>query len=112
MCANTELHQLLRLPILIQHYIKHHEQEPDETFACFLNEHYTSEQNHCDNDHENLPFKTNDCATTHLTVAIVNHAPLSITSQNTFKSKIAPIYNGVIYSADLVSNIWQPPKFS
>ena len=115
LCANAELHQLLRLPVLIHHFLDDLNQEPDETFTDFLNEHYSDHQNHSDNDHhdhDNLPFKTNDCATAHVSLAFVNHNPYSISSPAVFYDKISPIYNGGFYSSAFVSNIWQPPKIS
>ena len=63
--ANTELHQLLKLPDLIHHFLEHRTQEPNETITEFLVEHYSDTQNHSktdQHDHDNLPFKTNDCA--------------------------------------------------
>jgi hypothetical protein len=113
--ANTELHQLLRLPVLIHHFFEHHDQEPDESFADFLNEHYSDNQNHSDtnhNDHENLPFKTNDCATAHVSIAFVNPTSFSISRPKTFQDKVSPIYNGLFYSSSVVGSIWQPPKIS
>ncbi|NBU04883.1 MAG: hypothetical protein EBT39_00830 [Sphingobacteriia bacterium] len=113
--ANTELHQLLRLPMLIHHFSEHHDQEPDESFADFLNEHYSDHHNHSDNDHhdhDNLPFKTKDCATAHVSLAFLNHIQFSVLRPTAFYDKISPIYNGAFYSSAVVSNIWQPPKIS
>jgi len=113
--ANSELHQLLRLPVLIHHFFDHQEQEPDETFADFLNEHYSNHQNHSDNDHhdhDNLPFKTTDCATAHVSLAFVNPIQISISRPIVFQDKISSSYNGAFYSSTIVSNIWQPPKIS
>ena len=118
--AYTELSQLLRLPILIHHFLDHQEQEPNETFADFLNEHYSNHQNHSDHDHhndhnnhhDNLPFKTTDCATAHVSLAFVNPIKFSIPRPTFFHDKISPIYNEAFYSFAVVSNIWQPPKLS
>ncbi len=112
--AHTELHQLLKLPILIHHFFEHHHQEPKETFANFLNDHYSDTNQHSDTNHEhdNLPFKTTDCATAHISLAFVNPVQFSITIPTTFYDKISPIYHGAFYSPTVVNNIWQPPKFS
>lgn len=115
LCANTELHQLLRIPVLVHHFFEHNQQEPDETFADFLNEHYSGQQNDSDNDHhehDNLPFKSADCATAHVLLAFVSEAQFSITRQVIFKDKISPIYNRAFYSSSVVNTIWQPPKIS
>ena len=113
--TNTELHQLFQLPVLIHHFLEHQNREPDESFADFLSEHYSDHQNHSDtdhHDHDNLPFKTTNCATAHISLAFINHFQFSITRQTVFHDKISPIYNETFYSSAVVSNIWQPPKIS
>jgi hypothetical protein len=113
LCANTELNQLLKLPILVHHLIDHHNQEPDETFMDFVNEHYSDQQSHSENkDHNNLPFKTTDCSITHSTLAFVNLIPFSISQTIVFHAKTPPIYSNLFYSTSVINNIWQPPKFS
>jgi hypothetical protein len=60
----TELHQLLKVPILIQHYLEHKTETPSITFIQFLSLHYRSEPVF-DADYRRdmqLPFKTADCA--------------------------------------------------
>ena len=111
--ANTELNQLLRLPILIHHFLEHHEQEPDETFTDFLNEHYSADQslsNHEHHDHDNLPFKTTHCSVAHASLAFVSQIQYSIPKPIILYDKISPVYNGSYYSSAVGSNIWQPPK--
>ena len=113
--ANTKLHQLLKLPVLIHHFLEHQTQEPNETIADFLVEHYSDTQNHSEPDHhnhDNLPFKTNDCATAHVLIAFENHISFSVPSPNSFKNAGSPIYDGVIYFSVFHSIIWQPPKTS
>lgn len=57
----TELHQLLKLPFLIQHYIHHRNESSSLSFLDFLKIHYSSTTHPNDNDdnedHE-LPFKS------------------------------------------------------
>jgi hypothetical protein len=113
--TNTELHQLLRLPVLIHHFLEHHDQEPDESFADFLNEHYSDQQNHSGanhHEHDSLPFKTTDFAKTNVSLAFVNPTQFSISRLIIFQEKISPIYNRAFYSSAIVSHIWQPPKIS
>lgn len=113
--AKTELHQLLRLPVLIHHFLDHHYQELGESFADFLNQHYSDHQNHSDgnhHDHDNLPFKATDCAKAHFSLAFVNPIPFFIPRPTAFYDKIPPTYNGAFYYSSIVSKIWQPPKIS
>ncbi len=59
MLVQTPLGELLKLPLLVEHFIKHQQAESASIFD-FLEEHYTSGQ-HDDNDapeDERLPFKT------------------------------------------------------
>lgn len=112
LCASTELHQLLRLPILIQHYGEHQQVNHDQSFADFLTNHYSDHQNHSDSNHNNLPFKTTDCATAHVALAFVNHIQYSIQRPTSSPEKTSSIYDDIIYSSAVVSNIWQPPKHS
>ena len=56
--VQTPLGQLLKLPLLVEHFIKH-QQEENASIIDFLAEHYTTA--HDDNDaaeDEQLPFKT------------------------------------------------------
>ncbi|MES2286220.1 MAG: hypothetical protein V4547_11070 [Bacteroidota bacterium] len=113
--ANTELHQLLKLPVLVHHYLEHHEEGNGASFAGFLYSHYNNEKSHSDNnhhDHQNLPFKTIDCTNIHTSLAYNHHYQYSFQHRNPVSVKIIVVYNEIIYSSASLSNIWQPPKFS
>jgi len=117
--ANTELHQLLKLPVLIHHFFDHHNQQPSETIVDFLSEHYSASKNQSTADkhdrkhnHDNLPFKSNDCATAHASLTFEIQTPFSIPRPIILREKNSPIYNKTNYSSAIVSNIWQPPKIS
>jgi len=101
--------------MLIHHFLKHQEKEPNESFSDFLGEHYSERLNHShdnQNEHDSLPFKSTDCATAHISLAFVNPIQFFIPRPATLPNKISPIYSGIFYSSSVVSNIWQPPKFS
>jgi hypothetical protein len=115
--ANTELHQLLNLPMLIHHYFSHHQDEHDKSFAHFLSDHYSSNPEHTEDDkheheHDNLPFKTNHCATMHSVTAFNHPHNFSLSEPNIVSEKVEVIYNVLIYSSSALTNIWQPPKLS
>lgn len=56
--TQTPVGQLLKLPLLIEHFIKHQEQEGISLLG-FLHEHYTSGHSDADlPEDEQLPFKT------------------------------------------------------
>ena len=56
--TQTPLGQLMKLPVLIEHFIKHKQQDGVSLWE-FLNDHYTSRHNDADqSEDEQLPFKT------------------------------------------------------
>ena len=54
----TEFREVLRFPILVQHFVEHKSQVADMSFLEFLTMHYSTDQAHDDQDMR-LPFK--DC---------------------------------------------------
>jgi len=111
--STTELAQLLKLPVLIEHYKEHKYQNPAITFLGFLNLHYNN-GNKVDDDYDKdmkLPFKTvSDIASS----CVINIPPTAFTiSQPTFeyqeiKKKYSHTSNLLLPSFS--ANIWQPPK--
>lgn len=111
--ANTDLTQLLKMPVLIHHYLEHRADDASQSFADFLKLHYSNHLNHGDtkhHDHTKLPYKTSDYATAHSLMAF--EAPVSFMVPNPpiYHVKLVPGYNGFMYSFAIVSTIWQPPK--
>lgn len=65
---NTSLDQLLKLPVLFQHYMEHKEQNNSVSLMKFIAMHYWGDD---DNDNDNdrdaqLPFKKFDAHPSHL----------------------------------------------
>lgn len=54
--SNSELHEIMRLPILIEHFSEHKKTVGDISFWEFLSMHYNSSTSH-DADDNRLPFK-------------------------------------------------------
>ena len=111
----TELHQLLKLPALIEHYFEHTAEDKDLSFWAFLHIHYA----HgivVDDDYEKdmkLPFKsTNDCAA----ISVSTPPPSSPYTPIPQPVVVAESKKVFIKSKDLflkssyLSCIWQPPK--
>ncbi len=113
--ANTEMHQLLKLPVLVHHFIEHRHQNQEESLIHFLLEHYNDRSSHCNdnhNDHNNLPFKTHDCATVHSTVILNTISSFVIEEPIRISRQVAILKDKLFVSSTFLFNIWQPPKIS
>ena len=105
--ASTEFHQVLRLPLLVQHYAEHCEQVSDMTFWEFLTMHYETDVPHDDQDMR-LPFK--DC---HHSLA----QSVAMPCQRITLASPVPVPSQMFLPTDFVSihssyleEIFQPPK--
>ena len=111
----TELHQLLKLPLLIEHYVEHKEANKDLGLFGFLQLHYFNGDVH-DSDYDKdmkLPFKSHD------TCVSYNLSSFVPSDEHSDSLKIISIvidksiaYQEPAWSASFKSSIWQPPKFS
>lgn len=112
MGSMMDLHDLVKLPRLIEHYQQHKKKAINVSFLDFLNLHYGSEADRHDQEeheeHEDLPFKSPDCTFTHtLTVLPQFKAPeiIQLVSEVTY----ANFYQSA-FSSEVSQSIWQPPK--
>lgn len=112
--STTQCGELLKLPILIEHYLEHKQEDKNLSFLDYLAIHYAHGNPH-DADYEKdmkLPFKS-----------INNSNLVSITFCNPilqFKGVLIVNYcenkkqfsdYSFTYSSAFLSAIWQPPKF-
>lgn len=112
--ATTELHQLLRLPLLIEHYLQHRAQDASLDFIAFLKLHY-SDNAHADSDAQEdrqLPFKSHDSCHGYVTVVgilqpipVFHCKPVSYTEP--VRHRLRP---DSFLIASHLATIWQPPK--
>lgn len=114
MFSATELNQLLKTPILIQHFITHKKENPKLSFVGFLEMHYFNGNPH-DKDYNQdmrLPFKSHNTC--------VNLISLNSSFQNTgdFLITLYPkevklsFLLALDYSSHFLKSFWQPPKNS
>ncbi|GAA4434870.1 hypothetical protein GCM10023091_10420 [Ravibacter arvi] len=116
MVSTTELSQLLKLPVLIEHYFEHKGKNRGITFAGFLIAHYKGNhlENHPHNDDyeqdRKLPFIVH---TDFLATSFVLSKPVSFE----IEVNILPVQREKIAGTDdtfvqshFLSSIWQPPK--
>lgn len=105
----TEMHQVIRLPLLAIHYVEHRAQSKDLTFFEFLEFHYSTEIAHDDRDME-LPFK--DCSHCVAAPSVVLPSFKIELTQHVVARVVevhAAFYKKFIPSSYL-SEIWQPPR--
>ncbi|HTM67328.1 MAG TPA: hypothetical protein VL093_13455 [Flavipsychrobacter sp.] len=111
--STTELSQLLKMPLLIEHFIEHKEENRDITFWQFMHMHYSMDDvKDADYDKDmKLPFKS--C--THSSSSVSNvYTPLTVTfflpqlrvncEDRNFTSR------DQFLQTSFLSNIWQPPR--
>lgn len=113
--ASSALGEVIKLPILFQHYFEHKSLTAQLSFDQFLIDHYNSIP-HTDNDEERdnqLPFKTLDQNGTSLLNMMV-----PISSNHQLKSVINLIsidhfslYKENFNHSSFSDKVWQPPKY-
>jgi hypothetical protein len=109
----TELNQLVKFPVLIEHFMEHREKNHKLTLLDFLDMHY-SQQHEMDADHDRdmqLPFKSHDGFSFAFMSVFVNgaanqistkmHAPTTCHYSDYTDAFLSPVH---------LSSIWQPPK--
>lgn len=112
--STTELHQLVKLPVLIEHFIEHRQENKNITLWGFLYMHYAQSDDK-DGDYDKdmkLPFKAHDCAA---------GLPIAGFTPQVFVTTILkptrgirthfPVYQEAWKPSAYLSTIWQPPKF-
>jgi hypothetical protein len=108
--STTELYQLLKLPVLIEHYKEHKAQNTEMSFIDFLSLHYNQEFAHDDTDNK-LPFKSHsNCASVSIVAFIAQPFTINLEKPIYFEPKILSVYHNVIFKSLAISTIWQPPK--
>ncbi|MFZ7115390.1 MAG: hypothetical protein ACO1G9_08450 [Bacteroidota bacterium] len=110
----TELYQLLKFPLLIEHFREHKQQDSNLSFYAFLKMHYAESIIHDDHDHDmKLPFKTDQgCINTSITaIESYPHFEMHLKPSNN-PTKIFFPYRESFLPSSFLSSIWQPPKVS
>jgi len=110
--STTELREIVKLPVLIQHFYEHKALNHEITFSVYLSDHYNAIP-HTDNDEERdnqLPFKTADLNN-------LSMPAIPAFYEHHFKKTVC-IRNGNVHSLYIESfipapdegKVWQPPK--
>lgn len=113
--TTSEIFELLKLPILLSHFLEHQSENNQITFVSFLEMHYSSQNNHFKKNHSDtkLPFKTHHCCSSCSSLITFLEPNLHFIFH---KNIILPInvksnfsYT-FIFESNFQSSIWQPPK--
>jgi len=109
----TEAHQLLKLPVVFEHFAEHKKTNKSITFLQFLDMHY---MHGCpkDRDYERdmqLPFKTADDCIAAISPAFIPAAiqPVTVPSIE-IPGRNLYIPRDQFIPSSYLSRIWQPPK--
>lgn len=115
MFSTTQLSELLKTPILVEHYYEHQQENPKLSLWVFILDHYT----HAvvfDKDYEKdmkLPFKSNhsDCSCSSIVTFLSSIQTFDFEYKSFVKEYKKPTFG---YTFSFISNfhsaIWQPPK--
>lgn len=110
----TEAYQLLKLPVIFQHYAEHTEEDKSISFLQFLAMHYlhgSPKDKDYDRDMQ-LPFKTPvDFSYPITTASVPVILQFSIPEPIEISQSKKAIPQGRFIFSSYLSAIWQPPKF-
>ena len=108
----TELHELLKLPILVAHFEEHRSENKELSLIDFLAEHYGG-ANELDQDWQKdskLPFKTFQSDFSHVHFIEPQSAPYIPSFFSEWISSLLRAPNQDSLPDDRSNNIWHPPK--
>jgi hypothetical protein len=107
-----DLHDLVKLPKLIEHYQQHRAKTADVSFIDFLDLHYGSGAAQHDQEeheeHQNLPFKSPDCSFTHTVIVLSLFKAPEIASLESV-ALYSNFYHSP-FSSEFSQSVWQPPR--
>lgn len=104
----TELNELMRLPLLVEHFLEHQEMVPEMSFFQFLAMHYKTDVAHDATDME-LPFKRCDHSVASPNFTFPDQKIELTSSVPNSTPKFFSLYISFIPSTGL-NEIFQPPR--
>jgi hypothetical protein len=109
----TEFYQMLKLPLLLEHFYEHKNLNEGTTLWSFMIMHYTNNDvKYADHDKDmRLPFKSNEGSVNIFSLSFIQNFT-TVKLINPFEREINSylIYNDHLINFTFFSNIWQPPK--
>ncbi|WP_295767233.1 hypothetical protein [uncultured Mucilaginibacter sp.] len=106
----TELHQLLKLPVLFEHFAEHKERDKSVSFATFISMHYWgNDLNDNDDDRDmQLPFKKLDVHPTHVLFLPTVRTVLNLTPEKHILTNY-PVYQHQYFPNPALASPFRPP---
>lgn len=116
--SSTELSELLKINILIEHYAEHHLESKEISISDFLYMHYIdqSEENKDDQKDSQLPFHSHSHSESDdvnfVVPVVVPNSNYSLSFENHFVIELKKVFYEVNSSLtpSFLSSIWQPPQ--
>ncbi|CAN5873170.1 hypothetical protein BH11BAC4_BH11BAC4_05870 [soil metagenome] len=109
----TEFYQLLKLPLVFQHFAEHRRDNKDISFLQFLDIHYMHGSPH-DKDHAKdmqLPFKTTAvCILAGTPVTIPDSPDFNLPARLFVEKRSYSSMNDYFVRSEFQCNIFQPPR--
>lgn len=114
--ATTELNQLLKLPVLVGHFLEHRAETKKLSIYQFLYIHYAQDDvKYADYEEDmKLPFKASSnflIQTNVITPPQIFRVTLNKNLSKVFQKKFFYTNDSLMIS-NFLSNIWQPPKLA
>ena len=113
--STNEFHELMKLPLLAEHFAEHKNEKPSLTFWKFLCIHYahTDEQDKDYDKDMKLPFKSIENYFSASYIILSPEQKISL-EKSIFlvETKITPNYYNEVIITHSLNSIWQPPKIS
>lgn len=106
------MNQLLKIPLLIEHYFDHQEENKDLTLFQFLNMHYTN-PHPVDKNHEKdmqLPFKSHSDCSSAISVNFIVSESITLESPETETQIKRCVYKNQFLIDPLLTKILEPPR--
>ena len=113
---STEMHEFLRMPVLVYHYFEHqHQSEVSLSLYSFIEHHYFSHDvadgDH--DDHKELPFQNHDGMLCNAMVVATLPVQFIFVTCKPICRADAPHHSEVNFPLNYFSSdIWQPPRLS
>lgn len=110
--VNTDVRDLVRVPVLFEHFSEHRQEDKDISFADFIIFHYFSGDIR-DADFERdqqLPFKRTHCEMTSATIAVPTENSPVIVCRAVGALEKTVRFTPFFSSSSARNPIWQPPR--